>query len=1141
MGRPSGLARWWGDRVDTPPAVRPRVTGTIGRALRTRTRRLVALVAVLLITATVLVAGWPRSRPAPVTEIDETITVPGGPGVSGTVSLDAGMYLPAVLPAPAVILAHGFGQSRASMADQAQQLARDGFVVLAYSARGFGASTGQIGLDSLDYEIPDARAVVDWLGRRSEVIQDGPDDPRVGVTGGSYGGALSLMLAGTDRRIDAVVAVATWNDLAQALFPNNGAAGPTADGTAAGGTAAGGTAAGGTAATPAAIADRGDGVFKRSWAATLMSSLLVGRSGTGVAAGSSGPGSSGSSSSAGAAAGCGRMMIALCQAYSGVAQTGRLTTDLGRLLARSSPAAVVGDIKAPTLLVQGEQDTLFGLDQADANARAIAAAGAPVAVSWYAGGHDGGAPDQATQDRITGWLHHYLFRSGPAPSTAFRYTVSGPVSDTGRARNRTLEVPAYPGLPAIAPSGTDPTPAAVPRTSMPLAGAAQMVLNPPGGVPAAISSLPGAGSLLSSAAGALTAAVPGQTAVFASAPVTATTVVTGSARVALWVGLRSTTSGTGAGAGGVLFVSLASTGGAASGAASSGGSGSDLGSDPADGSGSSAGAASGNSSADGTSGLGAAAASLLAGGTLAGNAVAPVRLPALPTDGTRVLVTVDLPAVAFQLQAGESLEVRVSTTDQAYAGPTAPAVYEISLAGNGAVSVPEVGGTSVSAGEEPVGVLIALIALVVIAVAGITLAGRVRGRGRPAAPDSHEHTAAAATDLAPTRPTSADRLPTDPTPQDPAPEDPTPEDPTSAVAVPAREPADVTVPLSITGLRKAYPGGVTAVDQVSFEVRPGQVLGLLGPNGAGKTTTLRMVMGLITPSAGQILVFGSEVRPGAEILSRIGSFVEGAGFLPHLSGRTNLRLYWRATGRPAEDAHFDEALQIADLGAAIDRRVKTYSHGMRQRLAIAQAMLGLPDLLILDEPTNGLDPPQIHAMREVLRRYADTGRTVLVSSHLLAEVEQTCSHVVIVNRGRTIAAGTVAEMVSASGEMVFGVADAATQGGDNGAARTSDATTGTPVPSMRSRAATILSSLDGIGAVAATNGGVQADLGSVTAGRALRALLDGGVDVTSAAPRNRLEDVFLDLVGDADQPTGATASDTPGYAAAGTSVGVTGR
>jgi ABC-2 type transport system ATP-binding protein len=201
------------------------------------------------------------------------------------------------------------------------------------------------------------------------------------------------------------------------------------------------------------------------------------------------------------------------------------------------------------------------------------------------------------------------------------------------------------------------------------------------------------------------------------------------------------------------------------------------------------------------------------------------------------------------------------------------------------------------------------------------------------------------------------------------------------------------------------------VDGVTFQVEKGQVLGLLGPNGAGKTTTLRMLMGLIHPDAGEIRLFGHRVVPGAQVLSRLGSFVEGPGFLPHLSGRDNLDLYWKATGRPAADSHVDEAVKIADLGTALDRPVRTYSQGMRQRLAIAQAMLGLPDLLVMDEPTNGLDPPQIRAMRDVLVNYATDGRTVIISSHMLAEVEQTCTHVVVMHGGRGVAAGPVADIV----------------------------------------------------------------------------------------------------------------------------------
>jgi ABC-2 type transport system ATP-binding protein len=223
------------------------------------------------------------------------------------------------------------------------------------------------------------------------------------------------------------------------------------------------------------------------------------------------------------------------------------------------------------------------------------------------------------------------------------------------------------------------------------------------------------------------------------------------------------------------------------------------------------------------------------------------------------------------------------------------------------------------------------------------------------------------------------------------------------------------VPVSIESLVKEYAGGYRAVDDVSFTVERGQVVGLLGPNGAGKTTALRVLVGLITPTTGSVHIFGEPVVPGASVLARLGAFIEGPGFLPHLSGRENLRLYWAATGRPDAEADFDTALEIAGLGASIDRRVKSYSHGMKQRLGIAQAMLGLPELLVLDEPTNGLDPPQIAEMREVMKRYAETGRTVVVSSHLLAEVEQTCTHVVVMHKGKLIAAGATDEIAGAGG------------------------------------------------------------------------------------------------------------------------------
>jgi ABC-2 type transport system ATP-binding protein len=225
------------------------------------------------------------------------------------------------------------------------------------------------------------------------------------------------------------------------------------------------------------------------------------------------------------------------------------------------------------------------------------------------------------------------------------------------------------------------------------------------------------------------------------------------------------------------------------------------------------------------------------------------------------------------------------------------------------------------------------------------------------------------------------------------------------------------------------------------------------------------------------------------VLSRIGSFVEGSGFLPHLSGAENLRLYWAATGRPAADAGIEEALQIAGLGHAVRRRVATYSQGMRQRLAIAQAMLGTPDLLVLDEPTNGLDPPQIHAMREVLRNYAARGRTVLVSSHLLAEVEQTCSHVVVMHRGRLVAAGTVGEIVASSGTVSFTVDDPG-------------------------QAATVLRDLTGVDVVGTDRSVVLAKLNGLPRAVVVSALVDAGVGVEGVSARHRLEEAFLQLVGE---------------------------
>jgi ABC-2 type transport system ATP-binding protein len=219
--------------------------------------------------------------------------------------------------------------------------------------------------------------------------------------------------------------------------------------------------------------------------------------------------------------------------------------------------------------------------------------------------------------------------------------------------------------------------------------------------------------------------------------------------------------------------------------------------------------------------------------------------------------------------------------------------------------------------------------------------------------------------------------------------------------------------IQISNLSKVYGDGYRAVDDLSFNVGRGQVLGLLGPNGAGKTTTLRMLMGLIMPTDGGIWIDGHPVFPGSSALSKLGSFVEGPGFLPHMTGRENLDLYWRAIGRDV-DPKLEEVIKITKLGSALDKKVRSYSQGMRQRLAIAQAMMGLPEILVLDEPTNGLDPQQIAEMRSVLKSYAKGGRTVIISSHLLAEVQQTCSHVVLMHRGKLVATGTLKKILKDS-------------------------------------------------------------------------------------------------------------------------------
>ncbi|MEU8650254.1 CocE/NonD family hydrolase [Streptomyces sp. NPDC048737] len=805
---------------------------------------------------------------------------------------------------PAVLLGHGFGGSKEDVREQAEDLAADGYAVLTWSARGFGGSTGKIGLNDPEGEVADVSRLIDWVAKQPQVRLDKAGDPRVGLAGASYGGAISLLAAGHDDRVDAIAPAITYWNLADALFPG--------------------------------------GVFKKLW--------------TGVFFNSGG--------------GCARFEPALCAMYERVAESGTPDAAARALLEERSPSAVGDRVKVPTLLLQGQTDSLFTLAQSDAAAKAIRANGAPVDVDWIAGGHDGGDLEASrVQARVTSWFDRHLKDDeGADTGPAFRITRTGGVDSTdGAALLRGASDDTYPGLTA----GTRP---------IALTGREQSFANPPGASPPAVSALPGLGggglSRLSSLGVGVSLDFPGQFAAFTSAPLTADLRVTGSPKATVHV--RSTSEDA------VLFGKVYDVG------------------------------------PDGRQQV------------LPSQLVAPVRVEGAKAGKD---VTLTLPAIDHEVDKGHRLRLVLASTDLGYASPAAPATYTVSLKGD--LEVPTAAGVSTAAAPLP-----SWVWWLPLAGAGLALALLVTGRRRTAAP--------------------------------------------------APDPELAEVPLQITDLSKKYAGGDRySVRDLSFRVEKGQVLGLLGPNGAGKTTTLRMLMGLIKPDGGEIRVFGHAIRPGAPVLSRVGAFVEGAGFLPHLSGRQNLELYWQATGRPAEDAHLDEALEIAGLGDALARAVRTYSQGMRQRLAIAQAMLGLPDLLILDEPTNGLDPPQIREMREVMIRYAAAGRTVIVSSHLLAEVEQTCTHLVVMDRGRLVQAGPVGVIVGSGDTLLVGTAHPVEE----------------PVAEK-------VAALPGVASAVRTDDGLLVRLDADgSAPHLVAELVRLDVPVRSVGPHRRLEDAFLTLIG----------------------------
>ena len=913
-----------------------------------RRRALLAtVVAVLAIIAGMTVWSLRPDPQAPIAP--QSLRIPVGAEADGSaVTLDADLYLPqSHAPAPAVLLAHGFGGSKADLRADAQRLASEGYVVLAYTARGFGRSGGLIHLMDPAYEVADASALIDSLGANARVLRDASGDPRVAVMGGSYGGALALMAAARDPRVDSVVAMITWHDLADAFFPNS-------------------AAVAGETTTP--------GPFKQLWAAAFLIGSQSGAGGSGAGAGGGVGAGGGLAGGGGASGACGRFEPTLCREFVRAAETGQPSSSLLALLRKHSPATDLAKVTVPVYLVQGMTDTLFGIDQADATARKLLADGVPVAVRWTNGGHDGTGTDAAAtagsgsaaarSERedvtasIDAWLNGALRQRISAqselPLPAFTYAVR---PRRGQNAARVLSLPVYD------PAAVDGR-AGGRALALHGVGSARL-LNPPGGVPSAITSVP-SGPDLSAAPSYSLAALPGQSVAFDTARLTESLTVVGAPRLTLDV----TSSGREV----TLFASLWQVQGETA--------------------------------------------------RLVRPLTAPLRFVTEP--GRRTTVPVTLPMATWELPAGSTWRVLISATDAAYRGPVAARTDAITL-DSPALILPVAGGTPLGGpalvDRETAWVAAATLALLAL----LTGAALVRG-GRRRRPDRF----AAPWPRAESTP--------DPSPGRPD-EDPGHLQEVVAAGVgshgiPAREEAsaggmghrgeavaaedggrgiragdaDAPVTFEVRGLVKVYGDGHRAVDDVSWRAERGQVVGLLGPNGAGKTTTLRMAVGLIGADAGETHILGERVRPGAPVLANVGTLIEGPGFVPHLTGRQNLHAYWAATGRPAHEADLEEALDVAALGGAIDRPVRSYSHGMRQRLGIAQAMLGRPDVLILDEPANGLDPPQIAALRPILQTYAAAGRTVIVSSHLLAEVEQTCSHVVVMQAGRVVAAGAVADL-----------------------------------------------------------------------------------------------------------------------------------
>jgi len=312
----------------------------------------------------------------------------------------------------------------------------------------------------------------------------------------------------------------------------------------------------------------------------------------------------------------------------------------------------------------------------------------------------------------------------------------------------------------------------------------------------------------------------------------------------------------------------------------------------------------------------------------------------------------------------------------------------------------------------------------------------------------------------------------------------------------------MTAVLGVHGLVKRF-GSVVAVDDLSFEVESGTVTGFLGPNGAGKTTSLRALLGLVTPTSGTTTVFGRPYRELPDPTRRIGAALEASGFHPGRKAIDHLRATALAAGIPV--ARAGAALTEVGMEAAADRRVGGFSLGMRQRLALAVALLGQPEVLVLDEPGNGLDPEGIHWMRGFLRSHADRGGTVLISSHVLSEVAQTVDNVVIVAGGRLVASSTLDDLIRQ------------TSGG-----------------TVRLRSEDAGALCDALVARGAKATRAEADLVVAMGATAIevgRMVADSGVAVFEmTTDESNLEDIFLELTSNGGPVTASGAAAPPGPA-----------